>query len=178
MRCEQTGEMMSARLDGHLGAADVARLEDHLATCSACAVEWQRLQALDRLFASVPMNQAPIGLRAQVMARIDRREQARRVVIGSLALVLGTATVALLLLTPFVFGLLNHLDVVPALIVGGAETAAQLLRLIDAVGRMLFALLDRFAQPLTVLGLGSLLVALALNGLLIGTVRRLGVTHR
>jgi len=178
MRCEQSGEMMSARLDDYLDASDIARLEDHLATCDACRVEWQRLQALDRLFMSVPMNQAPIGLRAQVIARIDRREQARRVVIGSLALVLGTATVTLLLLTPFVLWLLNHLDVVPALIVGGAETAAQLLLLVDAVGRMLFVLLDRFAQPLTVLSLGSLLVALALNGLLIRTVRRLGVTHR
>jgi len=177
MRCEQIGEMMSARLDGCLDPAGIARLEDHLATCSACGVEWHRLQALDRLFTSVPMHQAPIGLRTQVMVRIDRREQARRVVIGGLALLLGTATVALLLLTPFALGLLNNLDVVPALIVGGTETAAQLLLLVDAVGRMLFVLLDRFAQPLTVLSLGSLLVALALNGLLIRTVRRLGVTH-
>jgi hypothetical protein len=112
------------------------------------------------------------------MARIDRREQARRVITGGLALVLGTATVALLLLTPFALGLLNNLDVVPALIVGGSETAAQLLLLVDAAGRMLFVLLDRFAQPLAVLSLCSLLVALALNGLLIRTVRRLGVTHR
>jgi anti-sigma factor RsiW len=177
MHCEQADKMMSARLDGTLDRADVAHLEEHLATCSACRVEWQRMQALDGLFRSVPMRQAPLGLRAQVMTRIDRREQARRAIIGGLALALGTTTLAVLMLTPFALGLLNNLGVAPALLVGGAQTVAQLLVLVDALGRLMFALLDRFAQPLAILSLGSLLVALALNGLWIRTVRKLGVAH-
>ncbi|MGD2176424.1 MAG: anti-sigma factor [Anaerolineae bacterium] len=177
MRCEQAGEMMSARLDGTLGRTEVARLEDHLAMCSACRVEWQRVRALDRLLRSVPMHQAPLGLRAQVMTRIDRREQARRAIIGGLTLVLGTATLALLLLAPFALGLLSNLGIAPTLLVGGLETVTQLLVLVDALGRMLFVLLDQFALPLAVLSLCSLVVALALNGLWIRTVRRLSVAH-
>jgi hypothetical protein len=135
------------------------------------------MQAVDQLFRSVPVSQAPLGLRVQVMARIERREQARRAIIGGLTLVLGTATVALLLLAPFALGLLNNLGIAPALLAGGVGTVNQLLALVDAVGRMAFALLDQFALPLAVLSLGSLLVALALNGLWIRTVRRLTVAH-
>lgn len=177
MHCEQAGKMMSARLDGSLDRAEVARLEDHLATCSACRVEWLGMQALDGLFRSVPVRQAPLGLRAQVIARIDRREQARRAIMGGLTLALGTTTLALLLLAPFALGLLNNLGIAPALLVGGVETVNQFLVLVDALGRLLFVLLDRFAQPLAILSFGSLLVALALNGLWIRTVRKLSVVH-
>jgi hypothetical protein len=111
------------------------------------------------------------------VARIDRREQARRTIFGGLTLVLGTATLALLLLAPFALGLLNNLGIAPALLVGGRETVTQLLVLVDALGRMLFVLLDQFAMPLAAFSLGSLLVALALNGLWIRTVRRLSIAH-
>jgi anti-sigma factor RsiW len=169
--------MMSARLDGYLDRSEFARLEDHLVTCGACQIEWQKMQAVDQLFRSVPVSQVPLGLCAQVMARIDRREQARRAIFGGLTLVLGTATVALLLMAPFALGLLNNLGIAPALLAGGVGTFNQLVALVHAVGRMAFALLDRFALPFAVVSLGSLLVALALNGLWIRTVRRLTVVH-
>jgi predicted anti-sigma-YlaC factor YlaD len=177
MHCEQAAKMMSARLDGTLDRAGVARLEDHLAMCSACQDEWQRVQALDRLFRSVPLCEPPLGLRARVMARIERREQAHRAIMGGLTLVLGTATLALLLLSPFALDLLNNLGIAPALLVGGLETATQFLVLVDALGRMVLVLVDQFALPLAVVSLGSLAVALALNGLWIRTVRRLRVAH-
>jgi anti-sigma factor RsiW len=170
--------MMSARLDGTLDRTGIARLEGHLETCSACQVDWQKVQALDQLFRSVPMRQAPLGLPARVMARIERRDQARRAIVGGLTLVLGTATLALLLLAPFALDLVNNLGVAPALLVGGLETLTQFLVLADALGRLLFVLMDQFALPLAVLSLGSLAVALALNGLWIRTVRRLSVAHR
>jgi hypothetical protein len=94
-----------------------------------------------------------------------------------LTLALGTATLTLLLLAPFALGLLNNLGIAPALLVGGVGTLTQLLVLVDAAGPLLFVLLDRFAQPLAALSLGSLLVALALNGLWIRTVRKLSVAH-
>jgi anti-sigma factor RsiW len=168
---------MWARLDGYLDRTELGRLEDHLATCAVCGVEWQKMEALDRLFRSVPMKPAPVGLRTQVMARIERREQARRAIIGGLTLVLGTATLALLLVAPFALGLLSNAGIAPALLVGGVETVTQLLGLVDGLGRMVFVLLDQFARPLAVLSLGSLLVALALNGLWIRTVRRLSVAR-
>jgi hypothetical protein len=42
---------------------------------------------------------------------------------------------------------------------------------------MVLVLLDQFALPLAVVSVGSLVVALALNGLWIRTVRRLRVAH-
>ena len=44
MRCRQASEMMSERLDGRLGNAEITTLDDHLVACSVCQTEWQKLQ--------------------------------------------------------------------------------------------------------------------------------------
>ncbi len=173
MRCKQAGEMMSARLDGRLDNTEVALLKDHLAGCSACQAEWHRLQALDSLLASAPMMHAPVRLRVHVMARLNRREQARRAIIGGTALALGTVALALLALAPILLGLLDTTGIAPALVSGGPETIVQLLALLGAVSRALLVLAEKFAVPLTFLGLFSLAMALVLNSLWIGAVRRL-----
>ena len=177
MFCEQAGEMMSSRLDGRLDSAESALLEDHLVACSACQAEWHSLQALDRVLASAPTVRAPARLRVQVMARLSRREQARRVIIGGIALALGTVALALLAVAPVLFGLLDATGIAPALISGGPETIVQLLAFLGAAGRALLVLADKFAVPLAFLGLCSLVTALALNGLWVGTVRRLHAVH-
>lgn len=177
MRCEQAGEMMSAWLDGRLDSAKIALLEDHLAGCSACQAEWRRLQALDRLLVSAPMVRPPVRLRVQVMARLSRRDQARRAIIGSTALALGTVALALLALAPALLGLLDVTGVAPALISGGPATVAQLLTFTGAMGRALLVLAERFAAPLACLSLCSLVVALALNRLWVGAVRRVRAAH-
>lgn len=177
MRCKQARHLMAARLDGQLTGAEIAELEDHLTTCGTCQTEWQGMVALDQLFMSASMQSAPADLQRRVMVRIERREQARRAIAGGLALALGTTTVALLTLFPFALQLLQQVGIVPALLVGGVDTATQLLSLVDAATRMLFILLDQLAGPLVVLGSGSLLLALALNGLWIATVRRLRVAQ-
>jgi anti-sigma factor RsiW len=173
MHCDQAGEMMSARLDGRLDSTEVTLLEDHLARCGACQAEWYRLQALDSLLASAPMLHAPIRLRVQVMARLSRRERARRAIIGGTALALGTVALALLALAPVLFGLLDATGITPALISGGPKTVVQLLASLGVAGRALLVLADSFAAPLALLSLCSLAVALALNCLWIGAVRRL-----
>jgi len=165
--------MMSARLDGRLGSTEIALLEDHLATCSACQAEWRSLQELDRVLLSAPMARAPVRLRMQVMARLNRREQVRRAIIGGTALALGTVALALLMLAPIFIGLLDATDIAPALVSGGPETIIQLLALLGAVGRALLVLAEKFAAPLAFLGLFSLVLALALNGLWMGAVHRL-----
>jgi predicted anti-sigma-YlaC factor YlaD len=177
MRCEQAGEMMSARLDGRLDGTEVALLENHLAQCGVCQAEWRRLQALDSLLASAPMTCAPVRLRVQVMARLNRREQARRAVIGGTALTLGTVALALLALAPVLLGLLSATGIAPALVSGGPETIAQLLALLETMGRTLWVLAEKFVVPLAFLGLCSLTMALALNRLWIGAVRRLRATY-
>lgn len=177
MRCRRARHLMAARLDGHLDHKGVAELEDHLATCSTCHVEWQGMNALDQLFRSAPTKPAPCHLQAQIMARIDRREQARRAVVGGLALALGATAVALLTLAPLAVGLLESLGIAPTLLIGGVGTAAQCLALLDALSRTLLVLLDQLAVLIAVLGFGSLVMALALNGLWILTVRRLRVAR-
>jgi len=177
MFCEQAGEMMSARLDGRLDSTEIAFLEDHLVACSACQAEWHSLQALDRVLASAPTVRAPAHLRVQVMARLSRREQARRAIIGGTALALGTVALALLAVAPVLLGLFDATGIAPALVSGGPETIVQLLALLGAVSRTLLVLANKFAVPLAFLGLCSLVTALALNGLWVGTVRRLHAAH-
>ena len=177
MFCEQAGEMMSARLDGRLDSAESALLEDHLVACSACQAEWHSLQALDRVLASAPTVRAPARLRVQVMARLSRREQARRAIIGGIALALGTVALALLALAPVLLALFDATGIAPALASGGPETIVQLLALLGAASRTLLVLADKFAVPFAFLGLFSLVIALALNGLWVGTVRRLHAAH-
>lgn len=177
MFCEQAGEMMSARLDGRLDSTEIALLENHLVACSACQAEWHSLQALDRMLASAPTAHAPARLRVQVMARLSRREQARRAIIGGTALALGTVALALLALAPVLLGLFDATGIAPALVSGGPETIVQLLALLGAASRTLLVLADKFAVPFAFLGLFSLVTALALNGLWVGTVRRLHAAH-
>jgi predicted anti-sigma-YlaC factor YlaD len=177
MRCKQAGEMMSVRLDGRLDRAEGALLDEHRAGCPACQAEWHRLQALDRLLASTPMLPAPVSLRVLILARLNRREQARRAIIGGTTLALGTVALAMLALAPILLGLLDATGIAPALISGGPQTAARLTALLGTAGRAVLVVAEKFAVPLAFLSLSSLAVALALNRLWVGAVRRLRATH-
>ncbi|MFQ6101731.1 MAG: anti-sigma factor family protein [Anaerolineae bacterium] len=173
MRCKQASQTMSERLDGRLENSEITLLEDHLSTCGACQAEWRSLQKLDLLLASAPMVQAPVRVRVRVMARLGRREQARRAIIGGTALTFGTVALALLALAPALLGLLDAMGIVPALVSGGPETFVQLLASLGTIGRALLVLLEKLLIPLAFLGLCGLAVALALNSLWMGAVRRL-----
>jgi predicted anti-sigma-YlaC factor YlaD len=175
MECKQASELMSLRLDGRLEGSDATRLETHLSTCTACQVEWDGLQALDGLLTAAPMVHPRVRLRVQVMARLSRRDQARRAIIGGTALALGTVALALLALAPALLGLMNATGIAPALISGGPETVAQLLVFFRTMGRTLLVLLDKLVIPLVSLGMCSLVMALVLNSLWMGAVRRLYV---
>jgi len=177
MRCEQASEMMSERLDSHLDGAEIALLEDHLAECSACRAEWRRLQALDLLLASAPMVRPPAYLHARVMARLSQRDRRRRAIFGGTTLALGTVALALLFLAPAIVGLFDVTGVAPALISGGPATIAQLLTFTETMGRALLVLAEKFIVPLAFLSLCSLAMALALNRLWLGAVRRVRAAH-
>ena len=177
MHCDQVSEMMSARLDARLDGTQMALLEEHLAACSACLVQWRRMQALHGVLASAPMVRAPLRLRMLVLARLERRERTRRAIIGSTTLALGTVTLALLALAPAALNLLSATGIAPALISGGPETLVQFVALLSAVGRALLVLAERLAVPLALLSLCGLATALALNSLWIGAVRRLSAAR-
>jgi predicted anti-sigma-YlaC factor YlaD len=173
MQCKQASEMMSLRLDGCLGDTEVALLDAHLAECEVCQAEWQRLQALDSLLTSAVMIEAPVRVRVQVMTRLERRDKARRVIIGGTALSLGTVALALLMLAPILVGLLDAIGIAPALIRGGPTTLLHLLGTGETLGRTYIGLIGSLVIPLAILGLCSMTAALALNGLWIGAIRRL-----
>jgi predicted anti-sigma-YlaC factor YlaD len=177
MRCEQAGEMMSARLDGRLDDIGTNLLAEHMAECAPCQAEWRRLQTLDHLLVSAPMVPAPVSLRVLVLARLSRREQARRAIFGGTALALGTVALALLALAPILLGMLDATGIAPALVSGGPQTIAQLWALLGTTGRTLLVVVEKFAIPLTLMSLFSLAIALALNRLWIGAVRRVHTMH-
>lgn len=173
MHCTQASEMMSLRLDRRLSSAEMAQLDEHLSGCAACQTEWDRLYRLHCTLDSAPMIQAPVRIRVNVMARLSRRDQARRAIIGGTALVLGTAALVLIVAVPAILGLLSATGIVPALASGGPTTCAQVLSAWGTLGRTLLVLGKNALAPLAILGLCGLAIALVLNGLWIGTVRRL-----
>lgn len=70
--------LMSMALDGEATPAQMARLQEHLRTCGACAEAWRRWRVLDRQLSSAPAVAPPVGLVEGVMARLAERELARR----------------------------------------------------------------------------------------------------
>jgi len=177
MRCRQASEMMSERLDGRLDGTEITHLEDHLTACSACRAEWHKMQALDRLFASAQTVQPPVRVRVHVMTRLSRRDRARRAIFGGTTLTLGTVALSLIILAPILVGLLQTTGIAPALISGGPATLVQLQTAWGAAGRTLVILTKQLAIPLAFVGLCGLVVAVVLNGLWIGTLRRLRATR-
>ncbi len=175
MNCEQATEMMMARLDGHLAGDLVPTLEAHLDTCPSCRAEWRSLKRLDDLFSTAPMVRPPVRLRVQVMTRLQRREQARRAIVGSTALVLGTIALTLLLVAPVLLDLLRISGIAPTLLSGGPATVVQLLSTVATMGRTLLVLLETFAAPLAALIMCSLALAFALNRLWVGALGRLRI---
>ena len=178
MNCKQASKMMSMRLDKRLDSAEIALLDEHLTGCSVCRTEWRSLQALDSLLFSAAMVQPPIRMRVQVMTRLNRREQARRAIIGGTTLTLGTVALALLVLAPSLLGLLRAADIAPVLLRGGPAALTQAVNAWTIVGRALIGLLERFAIPLAAVGLCGLTTAFLLNGLWIGAMRRLRASQR
>lgn len=82
MRCDQSRDLLSARLDGEATADEVAVLDRHLASCTDCATFADSLAGVDRLTRLIPAEPVP-DLTAAVMAasaparRDPRREAAR-----------------------------------------------------------------------------------------------------
>ena len=170
-RHRQISLSMSARLDSSLDKDEEDALAAHMSECAMCQTEWARFQQLDRLLSGSHMRPAPVHLRARVMSRIVRRDEARRGVFGGLTLTLGTVALVLLLVAPAVSILLNAVGIAPVLISGGPAMVATLLPLVEVVGRTAFVLAKTFSIPLAVLGLCGVTLTLAMNGLWIGMIR-------
>jgi predicted anti-sigma-YlaC factor YlaD len=98
MRCDQSRDLLSARLDGEATGDEVAVLERHLASCAGCTTFADGLTGLDRLTRLTPAEPVPdltsVVMAANAPAVRDPRRDASR---WSLAIV---ATTQLLLALP------------------------------------------------------------------------------
>ena len=71
MTCEEALALLSARLDGQLGAEEAAALEAHLASCPRCRALAAELEGLDKNLTTLA-EPAPEGLKQGVLYRIDQ----------------------------------------------------------------------------------------------------------
>jgi len=148
--------LMSLALDDEAGAADLARLHAHLATCAECRKVWARWQEMDRRFQAEPLVTAPVDLARQVAVRLEERELQRRRVrwLGS-SLALGWLVLVILglLAAAGVFAwLTTNLQQVGTL----ASTAAQALTAFNGLLRGVIATADSIGAPILAAILGGL----------------------
>lgn len=99
MSCGQSESWMMDALDGRLNASLQQRLTAHLKSCSGCRVEWEALNAVERMLFNPPMLDPAPGFADRVEARIVRFEAQRRTLVGGLIL-LGAAVAICSLAVP------------------------------------------------------------------------------
>jgi anti-sigma factor RsiW len=88
MSCELVERDLDAYLDRELDAEASAAVHEHLRTCAACRLEFDKRETLARLVRSAPYYSAPDRLRARVLAQSTRSTSARRVLTWTAAAVL------------------------------------------------------------------------------------------
>jgi anti-sigma factor RsiW len=173
MGCEGVPEWMAQALDGDLGPKERESLENHLARCERCRVEWERLQAVERLLQGTVMARPSAGFAGRVMAHLDRRRRLGRAFLGGLALAAGTAVVVSLTLAPALWTLPGLTNELLALSCAGDVLIG---RLADAAGTMLNSLrlsAEALALPVVSLLLCGLILALVANLMWLSLIRRL-----
>jgi anti-sigma factor RsiW len=171
--------MMSALLDEELTLQERRGLDAHIRSCPACQAEWASLRALDALLsrAGRTLMPAPARLRDRVQQRLTRQQQARRTLVGTLVLALGTSALLLLVFGPTLLRLVSAAQVLPTLAAGGPETIYHLLTYWRALAQTALDLLGRFGLPLAALGATTLGLAIASNLAWLQALRQLRATR-
>lgn len=78
MLCPEAAELMSVRLDAELTPEENQQLQEHLAACEDCRVEWEWLQRAHTLFDDVAYAVPSPNLVPKVMAQVRRRSALAR----------------------------------------------------------------------------------------------------
>lgn len=177
MRCEEVGEMMSARLDERLTRLEDEALGGHLASCRSCRREWEALSSVDHFLNAVSVVAAPSDLRAMVLARLERTRRVRQALIGGTALSLGALVLALLTFSPIVAWLIGAGSLLPMWRAGGPQALGQVVSLLGTAARTGAVLLRAFALPLVGVAAVAVVFAAVLNGLWLGALHRLQPTR-
>jgi Putative zinc-finger len=70
MQCNEAQELISEYIDKRLDPKTTERLNGHLSACSNCRVKTERLSQTNRLFASLPQVEPPVGFTTRLMAHV------------------------------------------------------------------------------------------------------------
>jgi hypothetical protein len=169
MCCEQNERWMMEALEGGLATRDRQRLMAHLETCAGCRVEWEALNALEKVLAHPPMASPAPGFASRVEARLVHYEAQRRTLVGGLIL-LGAAAALCLMAVPSLLNGRNVLEAYGAFLGGayGLLSYGVLLsfRLVSALWLTLDALAQSVDIPLVNLltyAVGAVLAAIAMR---------------
>ncbi len=73
MRCEQFEELISAYIERSIAPALAAKMDEHMAQCSACRTQLQEVQTLWQTMGSAPRVEPPLSLHARIMQEVDGR---------------------------------------------------------------------------------------------------------
>ena len=171
MKCEQALKGMTDALDGELSPGDQAALEDHLARCTDCRAEWDRLQAVEQLLREAPITPPSAGFTGRVLARLDRRRRIWQAALGGLALTAGMAAITFLRVAPAVWTLPDLAGGLSALSRTGS---ALFTHLTDAAGTLLNSLCltaRALALPVAPMVLCGLTAALVGSLVWLGLIR-------
>jgi anti-sigma factor RsiW len=96
MTCDEAKILLHALLDNELDAGHAREVEDHIASCPACAAELATQREMQRVLADTKLRYtAPAGLRARIEASLPQpqRQPSRRSVLRGFAM--GSAVSAL-----------------------------------------------------------------------------------
>ena len=156
---EQITAFMSLTLDGLLEGSDQQRLEQHIARCSSCRVEWEAMQRVSALFEGSELVGPPLGFAVRVERRLTEKTKQRRQIFGGLAVLtssLSLAGVTVAVVVMIVMGIFTWrwLDSTPAVQQGThtvTEVASGMGLMGKAASSLLGDLLIRYGAPLVLL---------------------------
>jgi anti-sigma factor RsiW len=164
---EQTTGLMSLGLDGLLDGSEHQRLEQHMAKCTACQMEWQSMQQISALFEGSPMIGPPLGFAVRIERKLAEREKEQRRAFGGVTLLTSSISLAGMTIATVVILILgilawNRFGLSPA-VLEGTEAASQIASGMGLMGKgaslFLGDLLLQYGLPVALLlGVGLLIL--------------------
>jgi anti-sigma factor RsiW len=121
---EQVTGLMSLALDGLLEEKRQKRLQEHLAVCPACQMEWSAMQRVSALFEQSEVIGPPLGFSVRVERRLAEKAKRRNRMFGGMAVLTGSLSLAGLTavtVVGIVLGLLAWNYGLPAILVIGVS---------------------------------------------------------
>ena len=91
---EQVTGLMSLALDGVLDEKRQKRLQEHLAACPACQMEWSAMQRVSALFELSEVIGPPLGFSVRVDRRLAEKAKRRNRMFGGMAVLTGSLSLA------------------------------------------------------------------------------------